>query len=139
MQWSKKEYKTKVGVLAFSMGTLIAALGHNESSYDFLIGEAFIKSPSENKSRIKQLKKKSLKLPHTVEKDEQLIQALEIPMLLFASNSDPITTLEDSIEFFSSRPRAEVIAFEGDHLRGAATLGMGTYIQKIKTFIEDKT
>lgn len=66
MDWIKEEgLSAKTGVLAFSMGTLIASAGYEPSPYDFLVGEAFIRSPRKNVRRSKRIKGKQLNLPET--------------------------------------------------------------------------
>lgn len=138
MDWCKKELESKkTGVLAFSMGTIITAVGYSSSNYDFYIAEAFIRSPETIRQRIKELKGKELDLPETAITDEQKIEKLHLPILIFSSITDQITTARDSKEFCQSRRNAKTIEFEGAHLRAAATMGMDNYIREIKIFIDN--
>lgn len=136
LNWCREELKPeKIGVLAFSMGTLVTAAGYSASPYDFYIGEGFVLSPEENRARIKKLRGKWLNLPDTATEDTQKINDLDIPILLFAGIADEITTVADSHRFCDTRRNAKTIEFAGEHLRGAATLGMEKYIEAINKFI----
>lgn len=137
MNWCKEELKSeKIGVLAFSMGTLVSAIGYSATDYDFYIGEGFILSPQINKARINKIKNKNLFLPGSSIEDELKVQNMDLPTLLFASATDQITTLEDSLEFTNSRKMAKTVEFEGEHLRGASTIGWEKYVMEIGTFID---
>lgn len=137
MGWCKKELQSeKIGVLAFSMGTFISAVGYSEMPFDFFIGEGLVLSPALNQRRIKNLKDKEIYLPHTAATDARRVKALSIPVLLFAGTEDEITTVQDSESFCTRRSKAQTVLFEGEHLRGAATLGMDRYILEIQGFIE---
>ncbi|MBK6901489.1 MAG: alpha/beta fold hydrolase [Saprospirales bacterium] len=135
-KWVKAEKQPgKIGVLAFSMGTLIAAAGYESAGYDLLVGEAVIKSPELVAQRIKLQKGKDLLLPESAKTDGAKLSSIEVPILLFASVSDPITTLEDSQEIAAQRPNRKLLTFEGEHLRGAYTMGIERYVVEIVDFL----
>lgn len=137
MDWVKAEGLTaKTGVLAFSMGTLIASAGYERSPYDFLVGEAFIRSPQKNVRRIKQIKNKQLILPTTAKADGRALRRVTIPILLFASTIDEITTLKDSRHIAESHPNRRVITYEGEHLKGVMALGWERYIKEVAGMAE---
>jgi alpha-beta hydrolase superfamily lysophospholipase len=136
MDWVNTNYKQqKIGVLAFSMGTLIATIGYSKSHYDFFIGEGFVLSPEKIVQRVKQLKGKNLVLPESADSDAKKINTLDIPMILFASSADQTTTLEDSLTIARQANNRKVVEFDGEHLRGAATLGLEEYVKNITEFI----
>ena len=136
MTWSREEFGTdKIGVLGFSMGTLISAVGHHDSKYDFYIGEGFLRSPVINRKRVLELKNIELSLPITVSEDVRKIEDLDIPLLLFSGTKDQITTIDDSREYCNTRETSRMVEFDGEHLRGAATMGMETYVKEIDIFI----
>lgn len=137
MNWSKKELEPdRIGVLAFSMGTLVSAIGYSSSKYDFYIGEAFVRSPKAIKDRVMEQKGKELNLPVTAPDDEMKVANLNVPILFFAGTLDKVTTIKDCLEFSESRTNARTIEYEGEHLRGANTMGLEKYIQEIKLFID---
>ncbi|MEM6376824.1 MAG: alpha/beta fold hydrolase [Bacteroidota bacterium] len=132
VNWVKKEKQAKkIGILAFSMGSLIATSGFEKSSYDFLACEGFIYSPKQNQSRIKQQKDKKLILPDDAKNYNRRLKELDIPILLFAGSLDQITTLKDSKRVARKKPQAKVIEFDGAHLKGALTMGIDKYINEI--------
>ncbi|MEN8251022.1 MAG: alpha/beta fold hydrolase [Bacteroidota bacterium] len=137
MNWCKNEYSSdKIGVLAYSMGTLITAIGFNYSPFDFYIGEGFVLSPLDVKNRILKHKNKEVILPKSARKDRKAVKQLDTSILLFAAENDVITTEEDAILFCASRKKANVISYAGDHLKGVATLGMKEYINEIISFLD---
>lgn len=137
INWCKEQFGGyKIGVFALSMGTLIANIGYNKSTYDFFVGEAFVWSPSVNKQRILEIKNKELNLPEGAEKDEELVAVAHIPTLLFAGKNDEITTAMGSKQFCSSRTNSTTIEFDGGHLRGIVELGVQDYFAAIDKFIQ---
>jgi alpha-beta hydrolase superfamily lysophospholipase len=137
VNWAKTDLRTEsIGVFGLSMGTLIANLGYHKSKYDFLIGEAFLWSPSENRRRILELKNKELNLPKESISDEELVVKANVPTLLFAGKQDEITTLEDSKQICSTRNDSNTIIFDGGHLRGIVDLGVDEYFAAIDKFIQ---
>lgn len=74
-------------------------------------------------------------LPASAIEDGKQVAKLNIPTLLFASTTDTIITLKDSQDFCESRKNASATTFDGEHLRGAASLGMQQYVNTIATFI----
>lgn len=137
MNWCKEQFgEDKIGILSFSMGTLVAAVGYQQSPYDFFVGEGFISSPESIQKRVMIQNEKEVVLPASAIEDGKQVTKLNIPILLFASSTDPVTTLKDSQVFCESRKNASVTAFDGEHLWGAASLGMQQYVNTIATFIE---
>ena len=137
LEWSKNNVKQdKIGVLGFSMGTIISSVGYSNSKYDFYIGEGFISSAMAIHERTKEFKDKKLVLPKSAFSDSKKIKNLDIPVLLFASKNDKITTALDCYEFSATHQLAEVIEYDGEHLRGAASLGINRYFSLITKFIE---
>ena len=86
--------------------------------------------------RILEHKGKEIILPDTYLEDSNKLEKLNIPILLFASTTDQITTAEDSYNFCKSRESANTIEYDGEHLRGIATMGMKPYFEKISSFID---
>lgn len=137
--WVKTEIAPeKIGILAFSMGTLIATAGFEKSKYDLLIAEAFIKSPRKIVQRIKKTKGNKINLPKSTKSHRSHLNKINVPILLFCSKEDKVTTLKDSRKIVSKMPNRKLIEFDGEHLRGAYTLGMGEYFSKINEFIKNK-
>ncbi len=136
MMWANKTKKTeKIGVLGFSMGTLIASSGYHTAQYDLFVGEAFVLSPMTNARRVKKVKNKKLQVPKSANKDINKLKDVKIPMLLFASRNDRITTLRDCKKLARRAANRKVIEFEGRHLGGAEVLGMKRYFDEIEQMI----
>ena len=132
VQWIKKDIQpAEIGVLAFSMGTFIATVGHNKTPFDFFIGEAFVLSPKATAKRISKVKDKHITLPKRWRKDYRKVWKMKIPTMLITSKSDKITKTARSYQFAQRCPHWKVLIFKGDHLRGAFTMGMDDYVAQI--------
>ena len=137
LKWAKsKKGEDKLGVMAFSMGTAMATLAYQKESFDFLIGEGVVYDPIENIKRIKVLKNKDLILPQKAKKLKRKVLKLEVPVLYFAAQKDEVTTREDTYKIARSLDNCKVVEYDGDHLMGAATLGLGEYFRIIVSWLE---
>ena len=138
LKWVKsRKGEDQLGVLAFSMGTAMATLAYQTEPFDFLIGEGVVYDPVENVKRIKALKDRDLVLPKKAKRLKKKVQKLDIPVLFFAGQQDQVTTLEDTQKIAASIDQCKVVTYDGDHLMGAATLGMGAYFGVITGWVEN--
>lgn len=136
ISWIKRDLKpNKIACLAFSMGSLICNYGKEKEPFDYLISEGFISSPKLITDRIKEQKSKSVLLPLMNSNYESLLQKYKIPILIFASAEDKITTLEDAKIFSSSSSNRKIIAYKGGHLAGARSIGVKEYGGLITDFL----
>lgn len=137
LDWTKDELAPgQISVMAFSMGALVAVAGYSDSSFDFLVAEGFIANPQLNVARIEKLKGKRLQLPEQVIDYEQRLNAIDIPVLVFAGTKDQNTTQADAENFAKKAPeQRSVIGFDGDHLRGVSVLGFPAYLEQVTSFI----
>lgn len=138
LKWVKEQaYSEKIGVLAFSMGTWIARSAYLTQPYDAFVAEGLILQPELVIQQLKAEKDKQLLLPDNYDSKTVLSQVWSIPTLLFASRTDKVTTLAGSEAFAEAAENCKVLPFEGDHLRGAASLGMPAYIGAILDRLEE--
>ncbi len=136
LQFSKTHFATnRTAVLAFSMGTLIASSGYQHTAYDALIAEGFVLSPRSNIRRTHELNGKNLKLPEGYADDAAAVHEIDVPMLLFSAANDEVTTDRDARAVVAMKTNRQLVTFEGEHLRGAASLGFATYFEKIVLFL----
>lgn len=140
INWVRSELKPEnIGVLAFSMGTLISTAGYEDAKYEILISEGFIKCPKKVAKRIKNSKGKAIKLPKPSKSLCNKSKKINIPILVFASEKAKIATLKDSQQVVKQRQNRKLIVHNGEHLRGAFTIGLDNYLDKINEFIENLT
>lgn len=133
VQWVKKQQpQQKIGVWAFSMGTMVATLAYKETPFDLLIGEAFVINPLTTAARIQAQKAKSLALPKGAKKVAKRLNKIDIPMLVVCGKTDNITTLQDGKFITDGYPKRKLLMFEGDHLRGVMVLGFEKYLNGIE-------
>ena len=141
---NKKFEDKKIGIWALSMGTVIAtkAITEQKCPIDFMITEGFVKSPQQCVDRIKATKGKKVLLPEKSIKYERCVAKINVPLLVFASTQDVITTVQDAKELQGViKSKYEYHTYEGGHLGGFQALserGFGDkYIAITKGFIEN--
>jgi uncharacterized protein len=141
IKWAKHNLKyDKLGLISFSMGTIMSTIALQRESVDFLIGEGFVFSPMNIQSKMKALKGKNILLPESSGNYNQMINQLRLPILLFSGTQDRITTQNDSEKAILNSINGRLITFEGDHLGGFSSLS-GTfygeqYLENISDFLK---
>lgn len=140
IQWTKEQYpKSKTGVWALSMGTIMSTIALQNESVDFLIGEGFVSNPSDIQTKIREVKSKEIILPVGYENYQDQVKNLKVPILLFAGSQDVFTTQADSKQIAKQRKNRSLTVFNGGHLQGFQTMTKGffgdRYIAQIEKFI----
>lgn len=136
LDWTKKYLQPEqLGVLAFSMGTLVATAVYEEMPYDFLVGEGFVISAQKVAERVALNKEKKLIVPDSAAAIAKRLNEIDVPIMIFASTKDQTTTLADSQAMVSGHTNRNLITYEGDHLKGAAVLGIVKYTDTINEFV----
>jgi len=138
IKWAKQNLKyDKLGLISFSMGTIMSTIAVQRENVDFLIGEGFVLSPENIQSKIKELKGKNILLPESSSKYHEMINQLKLPVLLFSGTHDIITTQNDSEKAILNSINGKLITFEGDHLGGFTSLSGEYYGQQYLEHIND--
>lgn len=127
--------ENRVGVWAFSMGSLMAVLAWEQSPFDWLAAEGVIHSPKRTMERIIQEKGIRQPLPAGAEDAPNKAGMMDIPMLLFCGEEDSITTCEEAREMTEGHPERRVVTFAGGHLQGVQRLGFGKYLDEMERII----
>lgn len=136
IRWLKKRQPAReICVLAFSMGTWIAATSYATTPFDYFVGEAVIYRPDLIVERIKELNDATVLLPNKVPNGDIHYQEMRIPFLLFAGRADSITTVADCEILTRYNEIRSVVTYDGEHLAGVATLGTERYFDYITRFI----
>ena len=126
----------RIGVMAFSMGTLIAAAGYARQPFDVFIAEGLVLSPGRCVERLHITYGKTVELPAGSGTDELAAFRVAAPTLLISALADPITTYGDHQLLAADHPAARLISHSGQHLRGAAALGLGHYMESVYARLE---
>ncbi|MEM1326684.1 MAG: alpha/beta fold hydrolase [Bacteroidota bacterium] len=136
VNWAKVYLEPKqLGVLAFSMGTLVSTAAYEETPYDFLVGEGFVVDAQKIAARVKETKDKTLVVPESAVEIEKRLKKIDIPILILASTKDQVTTLADSESLMAGQMNRNLVTYDGDHLQGAATMGIVKYAKVIDEFV----
>ncbi|WP_181163775.1 alpha/beta hydrolase [Pontibacter mangrovi] len=123
LRWTKQNARgNRTGVLAFSMGTIVATIALQLEKADFLIGEGFVHAPSAYVARIKEIKGRDIALPAGADTYASKLRKLKCPMLLVAGEQDKFTTVADSEQIARQRGNREVLRHSGNHTEGFMTL-----------------
>ncbi len=141
MGFARETYpRNKQGVLAFSMGMIMATLVLPHTKADFFIGEGYVKDPKAVVAFIKQAKKKDIVLPAGTEVYNGLAAKITCPVLLIAGTTDPVTTLADANAVAQAGKNRKVVAFEGGHGMGFQVLSKASpgdlYVEAIDDFLK---
>lgn len=139
--WTKKNIKgNKTGVLAFSMGTIVATLALQDEKVDFLIGEGYVYEPSAYVSKIKALKDRVIVLPKGADGYNTKLKKIKCNMLLVAGEKDKFTTVEDNVKIARQRSNRATLTHSGNHTEGFITLTQDSfgdlYINELSKFTQ---
>ncbi|KUG07532.1 alpha/beta hydrolase [Solirubrum puertoriconensis] len=145
LAYARRQYpRNRTGVLAFSMGTILATKVAAREKLDFLIGEGYVADPTLHVEIIKQLKNKTISLPADADQYKQLLPRISCPVLLVAGTTDAFTPLAHSEQVVNAATGKQVrrlVKFEGGHLQGSAKLSQqryaDAYVQMISDFITE--
>ena len=140
IKWTKEQYpKSKTGIWALSMGTIMSTIALQNESVDFLIGEGFVLNPSDIQKKIREVKSKEIVLPVGYENYQGQVKNLKVPILLFAGSQDVFTTQADSKLIAKQRKNRSLSVFNGGHLQGFQTMTKAffgdLYIAQVEKFI----
>ncbi|ARS35674.1 alpha/beta hydrolase family protein [Pontibacter actiniarum] len=121
--WTKKSIKgNRTGILAFSMGTIVATLALQQEKADFLIGEGYVYDPTAYVAKIKALKNRDIILPKGAANYTSQLKRIQYDMLLVAGEKDEFTTVEDSEKIAQQRSNRETLRHSGNHTEGFITM-----------------
>jgi hypothetical protein len=140
MGFARKTYpRSKQGLLAFSMGTIMATLVLPHTKTDFFVAEGYVKDPKMVVDFIKKAKNKDIILPAGSEAYASQAPRITCPMLLIAGKADQATTLADAHAVAGQARNRKVVAFEGGHGMGFQALTKNAtgdlYVQAIDDFV----
>ncbi|SIT90242.1 alpha/beta hydrolase family protein [Pontibacter indicus] len=129
--WTKRNVKSdKIGVLAFSMGTIVATLALQHEKVDFLIGEGYVYEPGAYVSKIKELKDRDVVLPPGADTYTSKLKKIKCDMLLVAGEKDKFTTVEDSAKIARQRNNRETLTHSGNHTEGFIQMTQNSFGDK---------
>lgn len=137
---AKKEFpKNKVGILSFSMSTIMATLVAQREPVDFIIAEGFVQNPQAIAAFWKRQGNRIIILPEGVRSYAETIRNVKCPMLLIAGTEDLITTSASSKAVVAQRSNRQLLTFKGDHLQATQVWKIKEfadgYVKRIKEFV----
>lgn len=137
--------RSRTGILAFSMGTIMATQVAATTRCDFYVAEGFVASPQRLVASQWQTRQKVVSLPAEAAAYSQNAPRIRCPWLLVGGTADINTPLADSVAVVREarrRQRRQVLAFEGGHLQGMPTLTEvdfgDKYVREITRFLAAK-
>ena len=137
--------RNRTGIVAFSMGTIMASEVVAASRCDFFVSEGYVASPQRLVAYQLQTRQKVVSLPAEAAAYAQYAPRIRCPWLLIAGSADKHTPLADSVAVVRVarwRQRRQVLAFEGGHLQGMPVLTEATfgdkYVWEVRRFLAMK-
>ena len=131
----------RVGILGYSMGTLLGTLVAATTKCDFLITDSYLSNP-QGIAAYYATKQKTVTLPAEAATYAQVPPKVKCPWLLIAGTKDLRSPLADSLAIARAarrRQRREVLAVKCDHLGALEALTPNVYMQKISSFLAGKS
>ncbi|MDR2118305.1 MAG: alpha/beta hydrolase [Tannerellaceae bacterium] len=135
IDYTKRKYpENKIGIMAFSMGTIISTLSTQNDSVDFFIFENYVTCLKETLKRINKRSAGKMVLPHNfdLEKYSNLVRNINIPLLVFNAKDDRVIKEKDL--HILSKKKCVTVNYNGNHGCGYATLGEN-YFDTIREFL----
>jgi pimeloyl-ACP methyl ester carboxylesterase len=137
--------RSRTGILAFSMGTIMGAEVAAKDKPDFFISEGYVASPQRLVADQFQRFQKTVTLPDDANDYALVARRVNCPWLLVAGTADKNTPLADSVavaRVARPRQRRQVLSFEGAHLAGMFTLSEAAYgdkyVREVSRFLASK-
>jgi alpha/beta superfamily hydrolase len=131
----------QVGILGYSMGTLLGTLVAATTKCDFLITDSYLSNPQGIVAHYA-TKQKTVTLPAEAATYARVPPKVSCPWLLITGTEDLRSPLADSLAIARAarrRQRREVLAVKCDHLGAMEVLTSDGYTQKISHFLAGKS
>ena len=137
--------RSRTGIIAFSMGTIMASEVAATSKCDFLVAEGYVASPQQLVAGIFVRNQKVVTLPAEAAGYALVARRVHCPWLLVGGTADKNTPLADSVAVARAarwRQRRQVLCFEGGHLEGFYKLSEAAYgdkyVREVTRFLAGK-
>ena len=134
--------RSRTGILAFSMGTIMGAEEAAAGYSDFFVAEGYVGSPQRIVAYQWESRRKVVSLPAEAAAYSQYAPRIRCPWLLVGGTTDKNTPLADSVAVVCAatrRQRRQVLPFEGGHQEGMHTLSEveygDKYVREISRFL----
>ena len=127
----------RVGILGYSMGTLLGTMVAATTKCDFLITDSYVANPQAIVAYFA-TKQKTVTLPAEAATYVLVPPKVKCPWLLITGTEDVRSPLADSLAIARAarrRQRREVLAVKCDHLGAMEALTSAVYTQKISRFL----
>jgi fermentation-respiration switch protein FrsA (DUF1100 family) len=124
IEYSKKKYSShKIGIFAFSMGTIITTFCMDKNLIDFVIAENYATNLKSTLNKLNENKNVNIILPDSINFDKYTtnLEFFNRPLLLFNSISDKAIEKND-YKIFMSNKSFELINYDNEHGHGYVTL-----------------
>jgi uncharacterized protein len=136
--------KNQIGLMSFSMGSIINSIVLQQEQVDFLIAENYVLDPDLVVKRYKEQKNKDLKVPEQPIDFQKAVNNIKCPMLLFAGKEDSITTIADAQKIVEAQSSIrKLVTHEKGHGQGLLALTKertgDVYFQEIESFLSTVT
>lgn len=137
--------RSRTGIIAFSMGTMMGSEVAATSKCDFLVAEGYIASPQLLVAGIFARNQKVVTLPAEAADYALVARRVNCPWLLVGGTADKSMPLADSVAVARAarwRQRRQVLCFEGGHLEGFFKLSEAEYgdkyVREVTRFLAGK-
>lgn len=131
----RKNDSYSVGILAFSMGTVITTLALNSTPVDFIIAENYASDITGTLQKLNKERIDKLTLPasFSIDEYEECLRTIIPPLLLFNANRDKAIGIND-YKIFLKKENFHLVSYDNEHGHGYNTLN-DCYFDAISNFV----
>ena len=142
--------RQRVGIISYSMGTLLGAKVAAAHPCDFLITDSYVASPQRVVAYYQRVRpERPLSLPAEAVSYAQVAPCITCPWLLIVGDADPVTTLHDSLATAKAARRGQrrqVFSVAAGHMGALAELAKAepeqdygnAYVRIVSRFLAGK-
>lgn len=137
---AKTQFPTnRIGVLCFSMSTILTTFATHTEPVHFIVAEGFVSDLRAVVAYWRKAGPRTLRLPAGATAYPTAVRQLTVPMLLIAGTQDRITPLKSIANVAAQNRRRQLITFVGDHLQATQVWQQTTFadgfVRRITQFV----
>jgi predicted alpha/beta hydrolase len=137
----KRSPADKVGIIGYSMGTVLGAIVAAQGRSDFLITDSFLGNPQAAVDRIYAKSQRRITLPPEAGSYQQTVSKVNCPWLFIAGTEDqqaPLTEAEYAVKAGANRQKRQLIRVKCAHQGAMIALTVPKYAELIERFLAEQ-
>lgn len=136
----KRSPNYRVGIIGYSMGTILGAIVAAQSRCDFLITDSFLGNPQAAVERIYAKSQRRITLPPSASRYQKAVSKVNCPWLLIAGTEDqqaPLGEAETAVRAAKKQQKRQLVTVKCAHLGAMDALTAAEYTKLIDHFLQE--